>query len=61
MAREEKEPQATSYPSSGGVRFHEFPDSMLATLCANKYQTSQKASIKDAACAQPAKQEAPKA
>jgi len=61
VAREEKETQDTSYPSSGGGRFHAFPNTMLATLCANKYQTSQNNSIKDPACAQPAKQEAPKA
>ena len=44
----------------GGVRFHAFPDSMLATLCANKYPKSKNNSIKDPACAQPARQEAPK-
>tara|TARA_A100001015_G_scaffold271240_1_gene324647 strand:+ start:119 stop:289 length:171 start_codon:yes stop_codon:yes gene_type:complete len=33
---------------------------MLATLCANKYPKSKNNSIKDPACAQPARQEAPK-
>ena len=60
VAREENEPQDTSYPSVEGGRFHAVPDSMLATLCANKYPKSKNNSIKDPACAQPARQEAPK-
>ena len=45
---------------SWNLRFHGFPNSMLATLCANKHQTSQKNSLKDPACAQPAKQQGSK-
>ena len=59
VAREENEPQDTSYPSLEGGRVHAFPNIMLATLCANNHQTSQQLSIKDPACAQPAKQVAP--
>ena len=60
MAREQSEPQDPSYPSLEGGRFHAVPNSMLATLCANKYPKSKNNSIKDPACAQPAKQEATK-
>ena len=60
MAREQSEPQDPSYPSLEGGRFHAVPNSMLATLCANKYPKSKNNSIKDPACAQPARQEAPK-
>ena len=60
MAREESEPRDTSYPSLEGGRFHAVPHSVLATLCANKYPKSKNNSIKDPACAQPARQEAPK-
>ena len=60
MAREQSEPQDPSYPSLEGGRFHAVPNSVLATLCANKYPKSKNNSIKDPACAQPARQEAPK-